>query len=85
MEPLRDLNAEAAARGEAPIVLSPVHGPGTAGAQSGRRSARDHQLPADVAERLAASIPNVDTDVSDPALFRVGGGFCSLPLGSGTA
>ncbi len=58
MERLRDLAAEAAARGQAPILLSPAaHGPGAPGAGNQRRSARDHRLPEAVAERLAAAVP----------------------------
>jgi integrase len=57
LERLRDLTAEAAARGEAAIVLPPVPDPGAAGNGSGRRSARDHQLPIEVGERLAAAVP----------------------------
>lgn len=57
MERLRDLTAEAAARAEAPIVLSPVDRLGASGAGSKRRTARDHQLPAEVAGRLAAAVP----------------------------
>jgi NADP-dependent aldehyde dehydrogenase len=38
--------------------------------------------PEDDAERFAAGIPGVeDFDWSDPVLHRVGGGFCTMPLG----
>ncbi|GAA2056929.1 NAD(P)-dependent oxidoreductase [Catenulispora yoronensis] len=37
--------------------------------------------PEDDAELFAADIPYADTDVSHPALFRVGGNFCSIRLG----
>lgn len=58
MERLRDLTVEAAARGETPVRLT-TGLPGAAGFEtgSGRRSARDHQLPEEVAGRLAEAVP----------------------------
>ena len=58
MERLRDLAAEAAARGETPVRLTTGLS-GAAGSEtgSGRRSARDHQLPEEVAQRLAEAVP----------------------------
>ena len=59
MEPLKDLREEAAARGEAPLVLDAATGaiiPALDPGWGGRR-ARDHQLPPDVAERLAGAVP----------------------------
>ena len=59
MEPLKDLNAEAAARGEAPLVLDEATGKiiTSAARRSPGRSARDHQLPPEVAARLAEAVP----------------------------
>lgn len=59
MEPLKDLKAEAAARGEAPRAIEPVSGAIiTAGeAGSAGRRARDRQLPPEVAARLAEAVP----------------------------
>jgi len=38
--------------------------------------------PADDAERFAAGIPGAaEFDPADPVLYRVGGGFCAMPLG----
>jgi integrase len=59
VEPLRDLKAEAAARGEAPLALDVATGAilAPSGPGSGGRRARDHQLPPEVAARLAEAIP----------------------------
>ena len=59
MEPLKDLNAEAAARGETPIALLSSTGAVIPGGRQGSsgRSARDHQLPPEVAARLAEAVP----------------------------
>lgn len=59
MEPLKDLKADAAARGEAPLAVIPATGAIiTLGEQtSGGREAKDHQLPPEVAARLAEAVP----------------------------
>lgn len=59
MEPLKDLKAEAVARGEQPLTLAP---PSEAVIPAGRarssgRNARDHQLPPEAAARLAEAVP----------------------------
>lgn len=58
MEPLKDLKQEASARGENPLVLDAATGAIiTPARRSSGRSAKDHQLPADVAARLAEAVP----------------------------
>lgn len=59
MEPLKDLNAEAAARRETPLALVPVNGAVIPAGEphSTGRSAKDHQLPPEVGARLAEAVP----------------------------
>jgi integrase len=59
VEPLKDLKAEAAARGEHPLALDPATDAviPLAPAGSSGRSARDHQLPPEAAARLAEAVP----------------------------
>lgn len=59
MEPLKDLKAEAAARREAPLAPVPATGAMISANQEGSsgRSAKDHQLPPEVAARLAEAVP----------------------------
>ena len=59
MEPLRDLKAEAAARSEVPVILTLAPGAiiGPQGERGSGRGAQDHQLPPEVAARLAEAVP----------------------------